>query len=82
MINEYGKTESWTHKFVVNLDSGIDDTRNGELLVVQDLGDLISYDLEKKEVKDLDIYGHSFFMSKYIESLALLDRIHLNLRGN
>lgn len=66
-------------RFVVNLNGGISDaigfTRNGEFLVVQYPGDLLSYDPESRELKDLHIYGtsNSFFLRKYVESLVLLD---------
>ncbi|MCD7473043.1 hypothetical protein HAX54_014621 [Datura stramonium] len=49
-MNQYGKLELWVEKFVVDLNGGISDaiefTRNGEFLVVQYPGDLLSYDPE------------------------------------
>ncbi|MCD7465152.1 hypothetical protein HAX54_000697 [Datura stramonium] len=79
VMNQYGKLDSWMEKFVVDLNGGISDaigfTRNGEFLVVQYPGNLLSYDPESREFKDLDIHGRSesFFLSKYVESLVLLD---------
>ncbi|MCD7473040.1 hypothetical protein HAX54_014618 [Datura stramonium] len=44
-------------------------------LVVQYPWSLLSYDPKSKDFKDLDIHGRSesFFLSKYVESLVLLD---------
>ncbi|MCE5167400.1 hypothetical protein HAX54_053388, partial [Datura stramonium] len=75
----YGKLGSWVEKFVVDLNGGISDaigfTRNWKFLVVQYPWNLLSYDQESKDFKDLDIHGRSesFFLSKYVESLVLLD---------
>ncbi|MCD7473046.1 hypothetical protein HAX54_014624 [Datura stramonium] len=79
VMNQYGKLESWVEKFVLDLNGGISDaigfTRNENFLVVQYPGSLLSYDTGSREFKDLDIHGRSesFFLSKYDESLALLD---------
>ncbi|MCD9559861.1 hypothetical protein HAX54_018187 [Datura stramonium] len=79
VMNQYGKLESWVEKFVLDLNGGISDaigfTRNENFLVVQYPGSLLSYDTESREFKDLDIHGRSefFFLSKYDESLVLLD---------
>ncbi|MCD7465149.1 hypothetical protein HAX54_000694 [Datura stramonium] len=79
VMNQYGKLESWMEKFVVDPNGGIENaigfTRNGEFLIEPYPGDLSSYDPESGEFYDLGIYGRadSFFMSKYIESLVLLD---------
>ncbi|XP_059285001.1 F-box/kelch-repeat protein At3g06240-like [Lycium ferocissimum] len=79
VMNQYGELESWTKKFVVVLEGGISHvigfTGNGESLVMDYNGDLLSYNPESMEWKDLDIHGafFSFFLSKYAESLVLLD---------
>lgn len=79
VMNQYGELNSWTKKFVVILERGLSHAigfrRNGEFLVEKGVGDLISYDPERKEFKDLGIHGgkKSFFSSEYAESLVLLD---------
>ncbi|XP_059283117.1 F-box/kelch-repeat protein At3g23880-like [Lycium ferocissimum] len=79
VMNQYGELESWTKKFVLVLEGGISQAvgfrGNGESLVMEYNGDLLSYNPESMEWKDLDIYGerYSFFLSKYVESLVLLD---------
>ncbi|XP_059282473.1 F-box/kelch-repeat protein At3g23880-like [Lycium ferocissimum] len=79
VMNQYGEVESWTKKFVVVLEGGLSHAigfrGNGEFLVEKFVGDLMSYDPERKEFKDLGIHGgkDSFFLSQYAESLVLLD---------
>ncbi|KAM3395668.1 F-box/kelch-repeat protein [Capsicum galapagoense] len=79
VMDRYGEVESWNKKFVVVLEGGISHAvgfgRNGEFMVEKFVGDLLSYDSESKEFKDLGIHGgkDSFFVSEYSESLVLLD---------
>ncbi|KAM3301976.1 hypothetical protein P3S67_016478 [Capsicum chacoense] len=44
-------------------------------MAVEYPGNVLSYNPDSRELKDLDIHGmyHSFFLRKYVESLMLLD---------
>ncbi|PHT43624.1 hypothetical protein CQW23_17649 [Capsicum baccatum] len=79
VMNQYGKPESWMKEFIVDLrgeiTKAIGFVRNGKFLAVEYPGNVLSYDPDSRELKDLDIHGmyHSFFLRKYAESLMLLD---------
>lgn len=86
-MNQYGKTESWMEKFVVDLKSEISDaigfTRNEKFLVVLYPRYLLSCDPESKESKNLDITDDSSLLSKYVEcscSLIKAEELHLKLK--
>ncbi|KAM3301977.1 hypothetical protein P3S67_016479 [Capsicum chacoense] len=79
VMNHYGKPEWWMKGFIEDLrgeiTKAIGFVRNVKLLAVEYPGNVLSYDPDSREFKDLDIHGmyDSFFLNKYVESLMLFD---------
>ncbi|XP_062152249.1 F-box/kelch-repeat protein At3g06240-like [Alnus glutinosa] len=80
VMKEYGVAESWTKVFDIcipgRLDRVIGFTKNGEVLVVDDMGKLFSYEPSSQQALDLNILGglkDSFYLDTYVESLVLLN---------
>ncbi|KAM7497934.1 hypothetical protein LguiA_022348 [Lonicera macranthoides] len=79
VMQEYGNVESWSERFLVDLEGGISNVvgfrKSGELLLEKWIGSLVSYDPESDRIRSVGIHGgkDSFFMGNYVKSLALLD---------
>ncbi|KAG8391927.1 hypothetical protein BUALT_Bualt01G0237800 [Buddleja alternifolia] len=78
LMNDYGKIESWSRKYVVVLEQvfiPLKIVNCGEILAAISDEKLVLIDVEKEEIKDLAICGLplSFYTAGYIPSLALLD---------
>lgn len=78
LMNDYGKVESWTRKRTITLEQvffPLKIVNGGDILAA--IGDekLVLIDVEKEEVKDLEVCGLplSFYAAGYMPSLAMLD---------
>lgn len=78
VMNDYGKVESWTKNRTIVLEQlffPLKIINGGDVLAT--IGDekLVSIDVEKEEVKDLEVCGLplSFYADTYLPSLAMLD---------
>ncbi|CAK9146364.1 unnamed protein product [Ilex paraguariensis] len=78
IMRQYGMAESWMRQFTIvqlQISLPLMIRNNGEVLLVMNNGNLVSYDPENQQVKDLGICGlpSSFRIVSYMPSLALLD---------
>ncbi|KAI3444437.1 hypothetical protein Pfo_001102 [Paulownia fortunei] len=78
LMNDYGKAESWTRKYTIVLEQVFFPLKignGGEILAAISDEKLVLIDVEKAEVKDLEVCGlpQSFYIAGYMPSLALLD---------
>nr|XP_023896923.1 putative F-box protein At3g16210 [Quercus suber]POE55373.1 putative f-box protein [Quercus suber] len=87
VMKEYGVQPSWTKVLSLPISNQcfvfdsediprvIGFRRNGEVVLKSHEGQLVSQDLESKEIKDLRIIGYkNTFVDPYVESLVLLDK--------
>ncbi|GFS45615.1 hypothetical protein Acr_00g0097050 [Actinidia rufa] len=85
VMKDYGVAESWSKQFSFDLSGGLQKPlglrRNGEVIMTNKEGYLVSFDLERRQIMDLEIhvttnwyYGHFFYVGTYMESLVLLDK--------
>lgn len=77
VMKEYGVKESWTKLYRIDLAEGFERVvgfKNGEVLLAFQGLDLVAYNLETRQAKNLGIYGtpRSFYIDNYVESLLLL----------
>ncbi|CAL5393897.1 unnamed protein product [Camellia sinensis] len=75
VMEEYGVIESWTKRYTIigqNVFSKVLGFRkNGDVLIDDD--ELLSYDPQSHQIKNLGVYGNSFNVYTYMESLVALD---------
>ncbi|KAJ9175219.1 hypothetical protein P3X46_013796 [Hevea brasiliensis] len=82
VMKDYGKVESWTKQFTIDLQGGIGKAlglgNNAEMLLVASSGELVSYGIENQKISHLGIKGiaNSFHLEAYSETLVLLDGIN------
>jgi len=84
VMKEYGRAKSWTKQFDIKFEFGsysygpIGFTKNGEVLIVTEQGNLCSYERNSEQSWYLHIYDISdwLYFDNYVESLALLDVAH------
>ncbi|KAG2710233.1 hypothetical protein I3760_04G017400 [Carya illinoinensis] len=74
---EYGVQESWTKRFKIGPVSGVNRPlgfgKNGQFLLVDDNGELVSCNLDCKQIKNLHVKGdipHSLQVINYVETLV------------
>ncbi|CAL5391037.1 unnamed protein product [Camellia sinensis] len=79
VMEEYGVIESWTKRYTVIgqhiFSNVLGFRRNGDVLIIQGglPGELVSYDPQSHQIKYHGVYGNSFYLYTYIESLVALD---------
>ncbi|KAG8386905.1 hypothetical protein BUALT_Bualt03G0197400 [Buddleja alternifolia] len=77
VMRQYDVKESWTKLYRIDLIGGLERVvafcESGEALVASHGLELVAYNPETKQTKDLGIYGttRSFYIDNYVESLLL-----------
>lgn len=78
VMNDYGKAESWTKNRTIVLEHlffPLKIINGGDVLATVGDEKLVSIDVEKEQVRDLEVSGLplSFYAASYMPSLAMLD---------
>ena len=81
VMKEYGVTSSWTQfthqylKFGLAKQCPVGFRRNGEVVLRNDRGGLVSWNADTQMIKDIEIDGFCcILVGSYVESLDILDK--------
>lgn len=78
VMKEYGVAKSWSKLFTISLPGTLRRTigfrKNGEVILSLSHNELVSYEPNTRQIKDLGIQGNirSFYTDTYVETLVLL----------